>query len=281
MMYDVCIIGAGPAGISSAVYLKRAGFNIAVFEQNKIGGLLLNANLVENYPGFPKGITGKNLVKRFKQQLDAWKIVVRYSKVNKVSAQNRRFTLKTDNELFSSRTVIAATGTRPSKSGIAGEDTLIGSRVFYEITRMPRSLKDKKVAIIGGGDAAFDYALNLSGQGAVVDLFFRSSGPRCIYLLSKRAEEDELISVHPKTQVIGFEGKKDGITVKCSDTETNYDLALVAVGREPNNDFFPDTKVGIYYAGDVRRKVFRQVGIAVGDGLLAAMSVEKKLKVIR
>jgi thioredoxin reductase (NADPH) len=289
MVRDVVIVGAGPAGISAAVYLKRTGLNPLVIEKDRIGGLLLNANLVENYPGFPEGISGKELVDLLKEQLDRWGVEVRRTEVDRVLPTNDGFRIVTPEGDIESQAVILATGTKPKKAGISGENRFEGQRLFYEIRDMPEE-NGRDYIIMGSGDAAFDYALNLSGKASKVDIVFRSSKPRCIKLLLERALNTDNIILHPESEPKSLT-EKDGrlhLTCQTPDEEKEYDAdyALIACGREPNlvdvegsldlsvRGENCETKIpGIYVVGDVRRGDYRQMGIAVGDALQAAMSI--------
>jgi thioredoxin reductase (NADPH) len=286
----VTIIGAGPAGIATSIYLKRAGIEPLVFEKGEIGGLLLNANLVENYPGFPEGINGKALIHLFIEQLSRLGIEVKKDKVKKVYYENGIFTLNTDEEEFESRVVIVATGTIPKGIELEGQSCLIGKKLFYEIKDIPPPEREDSFGVIGGGDAAFDYALNLSKDVSKVDIIFRSDKAKCLSLLEDRVRKSKNISVHPKTLTLSVEEEGDRIAVKCrsggKELTFTSDYTLIACGRKPNLSLLPEemreslviredgaTNIpGLFIAGDVRRGHFRQTGIAVGDGILCAMS---------
>lgn len=296
MLKDVVIVGAGPAGLTAALYLKRAGFNPLIFESKEIGGLLLNANLVENYPGFPQGIRGTELVRLFKSQLKKWSITVKKRAVKKIYPEKGRFRLAASEDEIFARSVIVATGTFPKKIKLKGLNQLLGRKVFYEIKELPSLKKMRKVVIIGGGDAAFDYALNLSKQKCKVNIIFRSEKPKCLHLLEQRAKLTSNIGIFPKTLPVSLVEKDNKLVVDCKSNgksvEFNTDYLLIACGREANLEILPselrkalkikengETNIpGLYLAGDVRRGNLRQTGIAVGDGLLAAMSLSSFLK---
>lgn len=289
MVRDVVIVGAGPAGISAAVYLKRTGLNPLVVEKDRIGGLLLNANLIENYPGFPEGISGMELVDLLKKQLDRWGVEVTRTEVSRVLPTNGEFRIVTSEGEIESRTVILATGTKPKNAGISGENGFEGQRLFYEIRDLPEG-NGRDYIIIGSGDAAFDYALNLSGKASKVDIVFRSSKPKCIRLLLERVLNAENINLHPESEPQYLMEKDGRLHLTCQtpegEKEFDADYALIACGREPNlvdvEGSFDlsarrencETEIpGLYVVGDVRRGNYRQMGIAVGDALQAAMSV--------
>ena len=254
-----------------------------------------NANLVENYPGFPGGIRGMDLVERFSKQLDALDIKVTRAEVELVSKSGDGFRIKSDIGDFSVRAVIVASGTRPKESLLRGSDGLLGSKVFNELVEMPLTkIAGKRVVIIGGGDAAFDYALNLQSRGSDVTIVSRSE-PKCLSLLRARAEAG---GIEVATRIVPEQVKvvPGGISLQCSRGRDrvgfSVDYILLACGREPNDEMLsptlrrqvgkateiPVTNVpGLYLAGDLVRGRHRQTGIAVGDGIRAAMLVEEYL----
>lgn len=294
-MNDIAIIGAGPAGMAAAIYLKRAGLNPRVFEKGEVGGLLLNANLVENYPGFPGGITGYNLVCLMKEQLSMLGIMIVREKVGSLTHSKGLFTLETEKGEETSRSIIAACGTAPKPIELRGSEGLIHRKIFYEIKDIPETRREDRFMIIGGGDAAFDYALNLAGRASRVDIISRSVNPVCLPLLSERVAQRDNIFVHPGTYPL--EVCEDGSDVVLTGKQDNEkktftgDYGLIACGRIPNLEMIPEAMhktlslnddgttniAGLFFAGDVRRGRFRQAGIAVGDGILSAMKAEQFL----
>ena len=280
--YVAVIIGAGPAGIAAAVYLKRAGADPLVFERDEIGGLLRNAHLVENYPGFPDGIGGPELVELFKRQLVRWRIDTRMEEVHSVSKEGDVFNVSSESGEVFAKSVIVATGTRPKRIDIQGLEDVELSKVFYEIRDVPPTAKGNFL-VIGGGDAAFDYALNLASRDIHVDVAFRGE-PRCLPLLLERASRSEKIRTHAGTELKSVRGEEHQLVfmVEQEGTEKEIvaDYGLIACGREPDVSVLPPELAenwkeasGLYLVGDVRRGNHRQVGIAVGDGILAAMSI--------
>jgi thioredoxin reductase (NADPH) len=290
---NVGIIGAGPAGIAASIYLKRAGMDIALFEKDEIGGLLLNAYLVENYPGFPLGINGKKLCLLMKKQLKKWDIKPIIKEVKKITIEKKNFIINTQDTKIKFKAVILATGTIPKEINISGEHEIAGKLLFYEIKDLLPKLKPGNICnIIGCGDAAFDYALNLDNNGVAVEIYFRSKTPKCLTILKKRAKKCTDIHMYPCFTPIAIkeiEGKPV-ITFKSTDNKAAHvskpDFVLIACGRYPNKkllpiDFEKRNIPGLFIAGDVRAGNFRQAGIAVGEGINAAMNVETYLKGIK
>ena len=289
-MDDIAVIGAGPAGIAASIYLKRAGINVTLFEKEKIGGLLLNAYLVENYPGFPTGIAGSQLCKLMEDQLGNWNIQLTNEEVKQITIENNGFKLSTKNKEGTYRAVIVATGTKYKTLGIPGEHQMIGELVFYEIKDLFQKLKSGDTCtVIGSGDAAFDYSLNLADNGIEVGLYFRSEKPKCLTLLEERVRKCTTINLHPSFEAIEIKkinGKpeikfRSTYGIKTCTNKTDY--VLIACGRDPNDEllvkhFKKNNISGLYFAGDVRTGMFRQAGIAVGEGIYAAMSAETYLR---
>ncbi len=290
-MRDIAVVGAGPAGVAASVFLKRAGFDISLFERHEVGGLLLNAHFVENYPGFPEGITGKKLCTLLRQHLKKWNIKPIIEEVKQIKIKKKFFIIETKNDKFIFKVVILATGTISKKLDILGEQEMQGKLVFYEIKDLIPKLKSGiKCTIVGSGDAAFDYALNLAESGVKVNLYYRSKKPKCLSLLEDRVNKNESIhTYHSNIPISIIENKgKPEIKFRDSGKNNNYtydksDYILIACGRTPNKgllskDIEKRNIPGLYIAGDIRTGKFRQTGIAVGEGLKAAMGVETYLR---
>lgn len=286
----VVIIGAGPSGIATAIQLKRYNISQLLLEKGEIGGMLKNANLVENYPGFPGGIKGEELVQLFKNQVDAAQVNVLYENVQKVVYENQKFTLFTEQRSYRCRILVVATGTNPKKLS----DILISEReqkhIFYDITAI-KNVSNNHITIIGAGDLAFDYALNLSRKNTVT-MINRGEKVKCLPLLWERAESNKNISYIKNAHV-------KEITTSDHESILTYDNStrkhkittqhlVVAIGREPNMDFLGDYDINalhtaekkkqLYMVGDVVNRNYRQTAIAVGDGIKTAMRIHKYLE---
>jgi thioredoxin reductase (NADPH) len=289
--HNVIIIGAGPAGISAAIQLNRAGFSPQLVERDKPGGLLLNANLVENYPGFPHGVRGEELVRFMVRQLQRSGVRIESSEVTAIARDGEHFLLDSNSGGQRAKSVIVATGTR----GIIPDDiplpsSLIGSRILCE----PRDLDPEpgtRVAVIGGGDCAFDYALNLAGKGCKVSIVHKGSRPGALSILVERVAGNPYIDYISGVNLKDLEESERGIVMQLTgrvDKTFEVEFLMLAVGREPENailspEIMKDLESGIevkglYLVGDVKRGLMRQVGIAVGDGLMAAMDIGRKQK---
>lgn len=273
----VGIVGAGPAGIAAAVQLKRSGLLPVLFERDKIGGLLHNANRVENYPGFPEGITGPRLVSLFDEHLAQYDLQPVYEEVLKAEYPCGHWVIYSDRSKYQFDYLVFATGTTPK----TGNYSRYSKRVFYEVTSLPQK-NDMEIGIIGGGDAAFDYALNLARHHRV-HLFYRSQRPRSISLLQEEADKEPMISIYSGCSVkeVFDEGKKVCLIMNShEDAGKKYrlDYLLVAIGRIPRHPEIIHSEKNIrpsrlYFAGDVQNRHYRQTAIAVGDGIKTAMEI--------
>lgn len=289
---DVVIIGAGPAGIAAAIQLKRHGIEPVILEKGEIGGLLRNANLVKNYPGFPDGISGPNLVELFKSQLANAGVTVSSERVLELSHRDEAFFTKTNRRMFRSTTAVIASGTKPTKISEIRITDGIDDRIFYEVYPI-QGMVNQKIAIIGAGDAAFDYALGLS-QNNEVTILNRGEQDRCIQVLRDRCMKSEAISYLTNVSVKEVTGKGERLLLSClnGDNQKEHqicaDYLVIAVGREPCLDFLGDElrnsfedlirRNKLYVIGDVKNKAFRQTAICVGDGVMAAMQICRKVR---
>lgn len=287
---DIAIIGAGPAGISTGIQLLRAGFSPIVFEKSQPGGLLREANLVENYPGFPSGIPGKELCELFRLQFQRVGGKVIQSEVISLDFRAGTFTIRASEEEFSSKIAVVASGTVPKtpEGMIIDEDAV--DNIHDSILEL-ENVSGARIVIIGAGDAAFDYALNLSGRNEIV-ILGRSSKPKCLPLLFQRAMADSSIRFIPEFRAERISRSNSGNIVMGSEnscpSEILADYILLAIGREPATRFLGDSIVErkkdlenaglLYFIGDVANGSFRQTSIAVGDGIRTAMTITESLR---
>jgi thioredoxin reductase (NADPH) len=283
---DVTIIGAGPAGIATAIQLKRSGIPPLLLEKSHIGGLLVNANLVENYPGFPQGISGVDLVKLFAAQLERTGQKASFEEVQKLDYGDD-FLIQTSQRELHSRIVVIASGTKAREIDFPVEAR---DRVFYEVRHIA-GVEAKKIAIIGAGDAAFDYALNLSLQNEVT-ILNRSRALKCLPLLWERAQKSPRIAYKENAVVKAIKRTSEGLTLIYENPQGEWELqadyVIFAIGRKAQLDYLAPKlnkkaseleKSGLLYlVGDVKNENFRQTSIAVGDGVHAAMKIYRKLR---
>jgi len=288
---NVIIIGAGPAGVATAIQLKRYGIVPLLLEKNETGGLLRNANLVENYPGFPGGISGPALVNLFEKQLAENSINVRFAETTALDLRDNLFRVATSRGVYYTRVMVVASSTKQDKSVIPEPAEEVKDRIFYEVYPL-LNVKRKKIVIVGAGDAAFDYALNLGKNNKVV-ILNRSRTTKCLPLLRERVESAPSISYCEDTKILRITSiPPSNMLLECSHpggiSKLDAHYLIFAVGREPQLDFLSERlKVNarkmedrgvLYFVGDVKNSDFRQTAIAVGDGIMAAMKINERLK---
>ncbi len=286
----VVIIGAGPAGVAAAVQLKRNDIDFIVFERHRIGGLAANANFIENYPGFPKGISGNKFVLMLERHFANLDITPMYSEVKAADFNNNIFTITTNKETYLADYLIIATGTMPLQDKSILIKPEAQPKVFYEIAEAGLD-NVKLAAIIGGGDAAFDYALNLSAHGISSTIYIRGELPKALPLLIRRVAADQNISIQTNMKLKEISGTNiinTKIIHKKRELSVKSDCIFIAIGRRPTDDFFSEhlrrqlsalqEKSKLFLTGDINNSRYRQVAIAAGDGLRAAMEIVQSIE---
>jgi len=282
-------VGAGPAGIATAIQLCRQGIEPVIVERDEIGGLLRNAALVENYPGFPGGIRGRELVDLFTEQLKRTAADVIADEVLELELKNGGFQTKCRDRLIESDVVVIASGTRPRSMPDAAISEKARPRVLYEVYTLLEA-EGKRIVVAGAGDAAFDYASGLLEKNEVV-IMNRGWGRKCLPALWQKVRASRSVAYMEHARVQRVMDLKDGLLVEYVSGESRdsgvleADYLLIAVGRDPCLDFVGGNLKGdlrvlaktgrIHMVGDVKNGPYRQVGISVGDGLRAAMRISQ------
>lgn len=290
----VVVIGAGPAGVAAGIQLQRYGLETLIYEKDTIGGLLRNANLVENYPGFPGGISGLDLVNLIRKQAEEARLTICYEEVLQLDYHAGCFSIKSTASECLADIVIVASGTKPKPITLSGISPEAKMRIYYEVYPL-RQVLGKQILILGAGDAAFDYALNLSRKNQVI-ILNRGKEHHCLPLLWARSCESPNITYYASTKVNGIELDHAGrLWVDCSkpDGSSSFqaDYLLVAFGREPCLDFISQnlfrmtlqlqSEGRLYFVGDVTNGIYRQTAIAVGNGVLTAMKINARFMEMR
>jgi thioredoxin reductase (NADPH) len=298
--HEAIIIGGGPAGLTAGLYLMRAGIDTLLLEKVLPGGTPLNTSQIENYPGFPEGISGKELMNKFASHAKAFGLPIKeFSEVENVSCEGDRFTIKTSNGLYESTGVIVASGTEPLKMGIPGETELVGRGISYCATCDGMFFRNLDVAVIGGGDAAIEEGLLLANIAKKVYIIHRRDALRAQKILQDRAYKNSKIEFLWNKKPIEITGKDQVENIIIENTQTGersqvtVSGVFIYIGSTPNTAFLREladmdgsgfiitdenlaTKTeGLFIAGDVRKKTLRQVTTAVADGALAAVNLEK------
>jgi len=293
--YEVIIIGGGPAGLAAGLYASRAGLKSLLMERGIFGGQLVNATLVENYPGFPQGISGAELGSLMHQQAVKYGLEVVTSEVTGITSRESYSIATTDGD-FKAVAIIIAAGSEYRKLGIPGEERLVGHGVSYCATCDGFFFRNREVAVVGGGDTAITDALELTRHAKKVYVIHRRDQLRAGQVLQQRAFAQPKLEFIWSTVVEEIMGEESISGLKLRNVKTGQSSILkvegifVAVGLVPNSQQFSNTvnldnsgyivtdetmstsAPGIFAAGDIRRNSSRQVAAAVGDGVTAAMS---------
>jgi len=300
MMYDVLIIGAGPAGLTAAIYASRARLKTLLIESFTTPGQAVITADVENYPGFPEGINGFVLIEKLKKQAIKFGAEFKTGSVKGLKEcgeeGKKAWCVVLENESITSLSVIIASGASPRKLGIPGEDKFRGKGVSYCAVCDAAFFKDKNIAVVGGGDAAVEEALFLTGFASRITLIHRRDRLRATKILQERAfanKKIEFIWDSIPTEVLGKE-KLKAVKIKNSKTGEKKEIFcegfFIFAGYIPNTAFLKDgvkldkdgyiitdddmktQEAGIFACGDARKKLLRQIVTATGDGATAAFS---------
>lgn len=301
MYTDLIVAGAGPAGMTAGIYAARAGLEVQVFERGVPGGQTILTDYVENYPGFPEGLSGKELADRFVKQLSNLGVEITHAPVDSVFPKNEGFAVTAGGKEYLSKAVILAMGTQAKKLGVPGEGKFTGRGVSYCAVCDAPLFRNKKVAVVGGGDTAVEEGLYLTKFAREVHLIHRRDTLRAVSILTKRALANEKMVINWNTVVEEIKGDKIIETLTLKDTvtgetrEEEFDGVFIFIGTLPNtncikfdiaindkgyiitDEMLATSLPGVFAAGDIREKSLRQVSTAVGDGAIAVMSAEKYL----
>lgn len=283
----VAVLGAGPAGLAAAMQLQRQGQQPVVLEAEQPGGLLRNAHLVENYPGFPGGISGLELVDLFVGQARELNVEIHSARVSQLSVREDRFQIESTQGSLTAEIAVLATGTEPKPLTEVHFGPSARRDLYYHVVPLLER-REQKILIIGAGDAALDYALNLSRHNRVV-IFNRGTRVKGLGLLWRRIQRVPAIEYRDQHQVREIQRTAGGrlhVLAACENKRTTLevDAVLAAVGRQPALSYLDPAlrdrlsvyrrQGRIYLIGDLRNQLYRQTAIAVGDGVRAAMEIE-------
>jgi len=300
-MYDVIIIGGGPAGMTAGIYTARAGYNTMILETGAPGGQASTTDIIENYPGFPGGISGPELMMKFYEQATNFGVQIEFQHVTSLDLTKTVKKVNSGDNTYEAKSVIIASGARPRVLGVNGEDELRGKGVSYCATCDGFFFKDKDVAVVGGGNTAVEEALYLTKICKKVSVIHRRDKLRADQILQDRAMKNPKIEFIWDSVVDEFIGneKLEELAIHNVRTQEKSKLkvegAFVFVGYIPNSDYLPQkieidergyiitdgelkTNIpGVFAIGDVRQKKLRQVATAVGDGAQVVTALEKYL----
>lgn len=286
-MYDIAIVGAGPAGLTAAIYAARANKSVVVFEALACGGQIISTSYIDNYPVAPH-ITGLDFSKTLQKQAEDLGVEIEYVEITHITSSSDIFTLASEDDEYTARSVIIATGTKPRKLNLANEDELVGRGVSYCATCDGGFYKGKAVAVNGGGNSALHEALYLSSICEKVYLVHRRDEFRADAALIDKVKAKDNIEIVLNANITKLNGEKHIESIETDNGHTiNIEGLFVSIGRVPNtaglvddlnlvDDYInsgEDCKTnipGIFVAGDVRMKELRQLVTATSDGAIAA-----------
>lgn len=302
MAENVVIIGSGPAGLTSAIYAARANLSPLLLTGQEIGGQIALTNEVENYPGFPQGITGPELVDLMQKQANRFGARIEVDYVTEVNLKRHPFQVKTQNGAeYEAKTLIAATGASPRRLNVPGETELMGRGVSYCATCDGFFFRGKEIAVVGGGDSALQEGLFLTRFANKVNLIHRRNQFRAQPILQDRARENEKIGFVWNSVVKEIKGSAGVEALALENTMTGEVTVLPArgifvyIGHIPNTALYKgqldmdeegylrvDERLhtnipGVFAAGETHDRVFRQAVVSAGYGCMAQMEAEKFL----
>lgn len=299
-MYDIIIIGAGPAGLTSAIYASQARKKILILEKETYGGQILKANIVKNYPGFNE-ISGFEFATKLYNQAKELNPDIKFEEVIEIKFNDKYKEVVTNKNTYQSKSVIIATGSKNRKLGLNNEDKLIGKGISYCATCDGMFFKDKEVAITGGGNSAIDDALYLSNIVKKIYIIYRQKEFKINSINLEKLREKDNVEFILNSNIIDIIGetKLESIIVKNNDTneekDINVDGLFIAIGHIPvsnmcknlintdekgyiiSNENCTTNIDGIFVAGDIKQKEIRQLTTACSDGTIAALNACKYL----
>ncbi len=300
-IFEVIIIGGGPAGLTAGLYTSRAGLKSLLLEKGVFGGQITNAEHVENFPGFPQGISGIELGDRMREQAEKYNLKIESDEATGIEIQANKKIIKTLDATYTTSTLILAGGSVRKKLGVPGEDKYLGKGVSYCATCDSAFFRDVPVVVVGGGDAALTEALHLVKHASTVTVIHRRHELRATHILRERAFAEPKIRFLWSTTIAAIEGNDMGNRVRLANVQTDKISQLetagvfISVGFEPatelvkgtlsldevghiiTNEKMETSVPGVLAAGDIRHNSARQAITAAGDGATAAINAQKYL----
>jgi len=303
-IHDLVIIGAGPSALTAAIYTTREDIETLIFEKSSIGGLAAVTDTIENYPGFSEGVKGAVLAEQLQKQAGRFGAQIEFGEVESLELADDIKTLTVDGKKVKARTLLIATGSKYGKINVPGEAECYGRGVHYCATCDGPFYKNKRLAVVGGGNSAVQEALFLTRFAIHIDLLVRSNIKACKELQRKLQTQVDngKITVHLETTIDGIEALDDrvvyvNVAEKGEPLKIEIDGVFIFAGLKPNTEFLRNTKIeldeigfiktdtdlqtnipGVFASGDVRSGATMQIACAVGEGALAAHSIRKYLQ---
>ncbi len=302
-MYDVIIIGGGPAGLTAGLYTSRGKLKSLIIEKGLTGGLVTTTEWIENYPGFDEGIMGAELAQKMEQQAKKFGLEILSGSVTSISLGEKIKKVKLESgEEYETKSIILTTGAHPRNLKVEGEDKFRGKGVSYCATCDGAFFKGEKIAVVGGGDSAVQEAIFLSKFAERVYIIHRRDQFRAEKILQERAFSNPKIEIVWDSVVEKIDGDDNVKSVHLRNVKTEDKTLIdvqgvfIYIGYNPNTEFLAGlanldeesfiitdenmstSSPGIFAAGDVRRKLTKQIATAVGDGATAGVAAEKYIE---
>ncbi len=300
---NVIIIGSGPAGLTAAIYSARANLNPLMIEGEEVGGQLMTTTDVENYPGFPDGIMGPKLMDITRKQAERFGTRFISRNVNRVDFSSRPFNIWVEDKIYTSKSVIIATGASAKYLGLESEKKFLGRGLSACATCDGAFFRDVEVAVIGGGDTAMEESLFLTRFAKKVYVIHRRDQFRASKIMASKVREHKKIEILWNTELKEVLGDKEVTGVQLYNNQTHEEIQMslqgvfIAIGHKPNTDLFKGllemndlgylvtqtsttyTSInGVFAAGDVQDHVYRQAVTAAGTGCMSAIDAERWLE---
>jgi thioredoxin reductase (NADPH) len=303
-IYEMIIVGGGPAGLTAGLYARRSRINTLLIEKLIPGGQVLTTDWVDNYPGFPEGISGFDLVEKMRQQAERFELPIISDEIVSLSIQGPDKILKGTQGTYRTKTLVIASGAAHKKLGVPGEGLLGGKGISYCATCDGPFFRDQEIAVVGGGDTAVQEALYLTRFAKKIYLIHRRDQLRACKILQEKALANPVIQPVWNAQVESILGTDsvEEVRIKKVDDSPGQTLPVtgifIFVGILPNTDWLKGTLSldtqgfirtndrlatsvqGIFAAGDVRKKLLRQISTAVGDGATSVFAAERYLETL-
>lgn len=307
VMTDVIMIGAGPSALAAAVYTTREDIKTILLEKGVVGGLAAITDQVDNYPGFPEGVTGLDLAEKLEKQAERFGADIRYGEVTNITSDSKNSTVSVqtvDGTEYTAKAVLIATGSDYKKIGVPGEEEFYGRGVHYCATCDGAFYRQKKLVVVGGGNSAIQEALFLTRFTSHINLLVRSKirASEVLQHELEKAVKEGKITVHLETttdEIVGVDGKVTKVvgTHEGKKVEIETNGVFIFVGLLPNTQFLVNTEVklddtgfiktdqdlmtsitGVFASGDVRSGATMQIASAVGEGATAALKIREYLE---
>lgn len=306
-IHDVVVIGAGPSALAAAIYTTREDIETVLYEKSVVGGLAAITDRIDNYPGFPEGIEGMKLASELQAQAERFGAVIDFGDVSEIRDNGDTKTVVVDGKDVDAKAILIATGSEYKKIGVPGEEEYFGRGVHYCATCDGALFRDKRLAVVGGGNSAVQEAIFLTRFASHIDMLVRSDFRASDVLVDELQQyvDEGKITVHKQTtteEIIATDGKVNGVRIVEDGQEKVIDVdgVFVFVGLLPNTQFIENSPIeldpmghimtdlkletnmrGVFASGDVRSGATLQIASAVGEGATAALNIREYLDALK